>query len=45
MPFISEELGIKSSNPANFNRGGLSNRWIRAVSDSAISVLAVVKIL
>jgi hypothetical protein len=47
--FIPEELGIKSSNRANFlkylNRRRLSNRWIRAVSYPAISILAAIKIL
>jgi hypothetical protein len=46
---VPEELGIKNSNPANFlkyfNRHRLSNRWIRAVSYPAISILAAVKIL
>jgi hypothetical protein len=49
MTFIPEELGIKSSNQANFlecfDRCRLSNRCIRAVSDPAISILAAVKIL
>jgi hypothetical protein len=49
MPFIPEELGIKNSNRANslkyFDRRELSNRWRRAVSYPAISILAEVKIL
>jgi hypothetical protein len=44
---IPEEHGIKSSNRANFlkyfNRRRLSNRWKRAISYPAISILAVVK--
>jgi hypothetical protein len=47
--FIPEELGIKSSNRANFlkyfNHRRLSNRWIMAVSYPAISILAAVQIL
>jgi hypothetical protein len=45
MTFIPEKLGIKSSNWANFlkcfDRRLLPNRRIRAVSDPAISILAV----
>jgi hypothetical protein len=48
MTFIPEELGIKTSNRANFskysNRRRLSNRWIRAVSYPGISILAALKI-
>jgi hypothetical protein len=48
MILIAEELGIKGSNRVNFfnyfNGGRLSNRWIRAVSYPAISILAAVKI-
>jgi branched-subunit amino acid transport protein len=49
MTFIPEEPGIKSSNRANFfeyfDRRRLSNRWIRVISYSSISILAAVKIL
>jgi hypothetical protein len=49
MIFILEELGIKSSNQVKFlkyfNPRWLSNRWIRAASDPAISRLAAVKML
>jgi hypothetical protein len=49
MTFMPEELGIKISNLVNFlkyfNRRGLSNRWIRAVSYPAISILAAIKML
>jgi hypothetical protein len=49
MTFIPKELGIKSSNRANFskyfNTHRLSNRWIRAVSYPVISMLAAVTIL
>jgi hypothetical protein len=44
MTFIPEELGVKSSNQANFSKyfdhRRLSNRWIRAVS-----ILVAVKML
>jgi hypothetical protein len=47
MTFITEELGINSSNRANFfkyfNHHRHSNRWIKAVSYPAISILELVK--
>jgi hypothetical protein len=48
MTFTPEELGIKSSNQANFlkyfNHRRLSNYWIRAVHYPILSILAAVKI-
>jgi hypothetical protein len=44
---MPEELGTNNSNGANFskyfNRSLLSNRWIKAASYPAISMLAAVK--